>query len=76
MCDNSSAVSMGNNPVHHKGTKHIDVRHHFLRDNVEKENIVLKHCRTEDRIADIFTKALSKDQFERNSLMLVMMNPN
>ena len=39
MWDNTSAVSMGKNPVHHKRTKHIDVRHHFLRDNVEKENL-------------------------------------
>ena len=39
MCDNTSVVSMGKNPVHHKKTKHIDVRHHFLRDNVEKENL-------------------------------------
>ena len=39
--DNTSAVSMGKNPVHHKRTKHIDVRHNFLRDNIEKGNIVL-----------------------------------
>ena len=39
MCDNTSAVSMGKNPVHHKRTKHIDVRHHFLRDHVEKGNM-------------------------------------
>ena len=46
MCDNTSAVSMGKNSVHHKRTKHIDVRHHFLRDNVEKGNIVLTYCPT------------------------------
>ena len=73
MCDNTSAVSMGKNPVHHKRTKHIDVRHHFLRDNVEKGNIVLTYCPTEEQIADIFTKALSKDQFERNRLKLGML---
>ena len=73
MCDNTSAVSMEKNPVHHKRTKHIDVRHHFLRDNVEKGNIVLTYCPTEEQIADIFTKALSKDQFERNRLNLGML---
>ena len=70
MCDNTSAVSMEKNPVHHKRTKHIDVRHHVLRDNVEKGNIVLTNCPTKEQIADIFTKALSKDQFERNLLKL------
>ncbi|XP_069149149.1 secreted RxLR effector protein 161-like [Solanum lycopersicum] len=73
MCDNTSAVSVGKNPVHHKRTKHIDVRHHFLRDNVEKGNIVLTYCPTEEQIADIFTKALSKDQFEGNRLKLGML---
>ena len=70
MCDNTSAVSMRKNSVHYKRTKHIDVRHHFLRDTVEKGNIVLTYCPMEEQIADIFTKALSKDQFERNWLKL------
>ena len=73
MCNNTSSVSMGKNPVHHKRTKHIDVRHHFLRDNVEKGNIVLTYYPTEEQIADIFTKVLSKDQFVRNRLKLGMM---
>ena len=71
--DNTSVVSMGKNPVHHKRTKHIDVRHHFLRDNVEKGNIVLTYCPTDEQIAHIFTKAVSKDQFERNRLKLGML---
>ena len=73
ICDKTIAVSMGKNSVHHKRTKHIYVRHHILRDNVEKGNIVLTYCPTEEQIADIFTKALSKDQFERNRLMLGML---
>ena len=73
MCDNTSVVSMKKNPVHHKRTKHIDVRHHFLRDNVEKGTIVLTYCPTEEQIADIFTKALNKDKFEKNRLKLRML---
>ena len=73
MCDNTSVVSMGKNQVHHKRTKHICVRHHFLRYNVEKGNIVLIYCPTAEQIADIFTKALNKDQFERNRLQLGML---
>ena len=73
MCDNTSAVCMGKNPVQHKRTKHIDVRHHFLRDNVEKGNIVVTYCLTEEQSADIFTKALSKDKFESNRLKMGIM---
>ena len=76
MCDNTSTVSIGKNQVQHKRTKHIDVRHHLLRDNVEKGNIVLTYCLTEEQIADIFTKALSKDQFKSNRLKLGMMTSN
>ena len=76
MCDNTSAVSMGKNPVQHKRTKNIDVRHHFLRDNVEKGNIVVTYCLTEEQIANIFTKAISKDQFESNRLKLGMITSN
>ena len=63
-CDNTSAINVSKNLVHHSRTKHIDVRHHFLRDHVEKGNIKLTHVRTEDQIADIFTKPLMCDTFE------------
>ncbi|XP_075079667.1 secreted RxLR effector protein 161-like [Nicotiana tabacum] len=46
LCDNTSALSMEKNPVQYKRTKHIDVRHHFLRDNVEKGLICMKFCST------------------------------
>lgn len=76
LCDNTSALNMTKNPVQHKRTKHIDVRHHFLRDNVEKGLICMKLCSTEDQIADIFTKALSKKHFERNKMALGLIKPN
>ena len=73
-CDNTSAISMTKNPVHHKRTKHIDVRHHYLRDNYEKSLITVEFCATDKQIADIFTKALSRYHFERNKLELGMIN--
>ncbi|XP_070020511.1 secreted RxLR effector protein 161-like [Nicotiana sylvestris] len=76
LCDNTSALNMAKNPVQHKRTKHIDVRHHFLRDNVEKGLIYMKFCSTEDQIVDIFTKALSREYFERNRVKLGMLKPN
>ena len=70
LCDNTSAMNMAKNPAQHKRTKHIDVRHHFLHDNVEKGNIVMKFCKTEDQVADIFTKALGRESFQKNRLEL------
>jgi hypothetical protein len=58
LCDSTSAISVGKNPVLHSRTKHIEVRYHFLRDNVEKGTIVLTHVPTQDQLADIFTKPL------------------
>ena len=71
-CDNTSAINISKNHVHHTRTKHIDIRHHFLRDHVEKGNITLVHCRTEDQLADIFTKALNRVPFETLRLLLGM----
>jgi hypothetical protein len=49
--------------VLHSRTKHIEVRYHFLRDNVEKGNIDLIHVPTEKQLADILTKPLAKLHF-------------
>jgi hypothetical protein len=49
--------------VLHSKTKHIKVRYHFLRDNVEKEKIALIHVPTHDQLADIFTKPLDQATF-------------
>ena len=62
-CDNESAIKLANNPVHHQRSKHIEVRHHFLRDHVEKGDIQLCHVRTEKQLADIFTKPLDETRF-------------
>jgi len=65
LCDNTSAINISKNPCQHKRTKHIDIRHHFLRDSVEKGMISMKFCPTDEQIADIFTKALSRESFEK-----------
>ncbi|XP_069148329.1 secreted RxLR effector protein 161-like [Solanum lycopersicum] len=70
MCDNNSAIYMAKNPVQYKRTKHIDIQHHFLRDNVEKGFIIMTFFATEDQIADIFTKALGREPFLKNRLSL------
>lgn len=64
LCDNKNAIDISKNPVQHSRTKHIDIRHHFIRDLVERQEVVLKHVSTDDQIADIFTKSLDRERFE------------
>ena len=40
-CDNTSAISLSKNPIQHSRTKHIEIRHHFIRDHVQKGDIEL-----------------------------------
>ncbi|GKA95482.1 retrovirus-related pol polyprotein from transposon TNT 1-94 [Tanacetum coccineum] len=56
LCDNKGAIDLSKNPVLHSRTKHIEIRHHFLRDNVQKGNISNEKVSSEDNIADILTK--------------------
>ena len=63
MCDNTSAISLTKNPIQHSRTKHIEIRHHFLRDEVGKNEIILNFIDTEKQIADVFTKSLNNDRF-------------
>jgi hypothetical protein len=58
MCDSTSAISVAKNPVFHKKMRHIERRHHFLRDHVGKEDIEMGYIDTERQLADIFTKPL------------------
>ena len=64
-CDNTSAINLSKNPVLHSRTKHIEIRHHFLRDHVLKGDCVLEFVDTKNQLADIFTKPLSKDEVLR-----------
>ena len=63
LCDNESAIKLTNNPVQHSRTKHIDIRHHFLRDHEAKGDIALQHVSTDGQLADIFTKPLDESRF-------------
>jgi hypothetical protein len=64
-CDSTSVISVAKNPVLHSKTKHIEVRYHFLRDNVDKGKIALVHVPTHDQLADIVTKPLDQANFTR-----------
>ena len=70
MYDNTSAINISKNPVQHARTKHIEIRHHFLRDCVEKKVISMNFISTNDQIADIFINALNRKPFEALRLQL------
>jgi hypothetical protein len=63
LCDNESAIMIAYNPCEHSRTKHIDIWHHYLRDQVIKEDIVISHVETNNQLADIFTKPLDEKRF-------------
>nr|GEU90126.1 copia protein [Tanacetum cinerariifolium] len=73
MCDNKGAIDLSKNPVQHLRTKHIEIRHHFLRDNVQKGNITIEKFSSKDNIADILSKPLKRKPFNYLRLGLGMM---
>ncbi|GJU58864.1 retrovirus-related pol polyprotein from transposon TNT 1-94 [Tanacetum coccineum] len=73
MCDNKGAIDLSKNPVQHSRTKHIEIRHHFLRDNVQKGHISIEKVPSADYIADILTKPLKRESFNYLRLSLGMM---
>jgi hypothetical protein len=63
-CDNTSAINISKNPVQYSRTKHIDIRHHFIRDLVESREVALMFIPTENQLSDILTKPLDGSRFE------------
>ena len=61
--DNTAAEKIANNATSLKRTKHIDVRHHFLREHVEHGTIKIVHVATKKQLADVMTKVLGKEAF-------------
>jgi hypothetical protein len=63
MCDNTSFIYVAKNSVFHKIMRHLERRHHFLRDHVEKEDIEMRYIDTERQLTDISTKSLDAYRF-------------
>ena len=61
--DNQSVIAMTKNPQYHGGAKHIDIKHHFIRQQVAQGTIALEYCPTIKMTADILTKGLSQERF-------------
>nr|GEV51510.1 retrotransposon protein, putative, unclassified [Tanacetum cinerariifolium] len=63
-CDNKSAIALCCNNVQHSRSKHIDIRYHFIKEQVENGVIELYFVNTLYQLADLFTKALGRDRIE------------
>ena len=61
--DNQSVIALTNNLVLHSRTKHIDIQHHFIRNEIQEERIDLIYVPTENMIADELTKPLTHVKF-------------
>ena len=66
--DNQGAIKLAKNPMFHKRSKHIDIKYHFIRRELELNTIRVEYVASEDNLADIFTKTVSRvklDKFRR-----------
>ena len=63
--NNTSAINLLKNLIQHSRAKHIEIKHHFIRDHVQNEDILLEFVPTKDQLVDIFTKPLNVDRFEQ-----------
>ena len=57
--DSQGAIALGKNPEHHKRTKHIDIQHHYVREQVAAGAVALSYISTDDMVADALTKPLA-----------------
>lgn len=61
--DNIGCISIANNPVCHKRSKHIDIKYHFSREQVERKMVIIKYISTGEQLADVLTKPLPGPRF-------------
>jgi hypothetical protein len=64
LCDNQSCIKMTENPVFHDKSKHIEIRYHYIRDMVQRGAVKLQYVGTDEQVADVLTKPLSRVKFE------------
>jgi hypothetical protein len=74
-CDNQGAMKLAKNPVGHSRTKHIDVQHHFVREQYQAGTIKLDYIPTTDMTADVLTKPLHKYKHEQHRLAMGLHSP-
>ena len=70
MMDNKSAIALAKNPVFHDRSKHIETKYHFIRQCIENMHVEVEYVKSLDQIADIFTKPLKYDTFQKLRKMI------
>jgi len=73
-CDNTSAIKLTKNPIQHSKTKHIDIRHHFIRDHVQKGDCKITFVKTKIQLAYFFIKPLDRYRFNKLRTKLHILN--
>ena len=72
--DNQSAISMAKNPQFHGRSKHISIKYHYIQEQVNNDKIRLEYCPTEDMLADLLTKGIRPEKFEKLRKLYGMCN--
>ena len=74
MVDNKSAMALAKNPVFHDRSKHIDTRYHYIRECITRKDVQLEYVKSQDQVADIFTKPLKQEDFVKLRSLLGITN--
>ena len=69
-CDNKSAISLSKNRMFHGKSKRIKVKYHFIGELVKDKEVEVNYCKSQDQVADLFTKPLKKDLFIKMKTLL------
>lgn len=67
--DNKGAIALSKNPVNHQRSKHIDIKFHFIRSEIENKIVNLIYVPSDQNIADLFTKPVSKRKLDYFSII-------
>jgi len=63
--DNEGAITLANNPIHHQRSKHIDVKYHYVRLEIQNRALELAYIPTDNNVADVFTKPVTRAKLNR-----------
>ena len=74
--DNQSIINLINNSINHAKSKHINIQYHYVREQIEKENLKLIYININDIIISDLTKNLTKNKFKKYIIMLKLIKLN